>query len=186
MPKEDDYHNWRTPCDSHRLQERMSDIDASLQSYARGLGRAQTRLNIHGMNDHLMRSLRDRHEVIYDWPSQAAMIPSRSYSACREAKPASSVQTEREYDYRSFFQSTNDDHWWAGPVELFTWNLESSSASALESMVSMTGYWNTYKLDIPMQLPLAMAMMGCERKPPLTPPSRGWHYGWLFHRDYCV
>jgi len=30
-------------------------------------------------------------------------------------------------------------------------NLESSSASALERMVSMTGYLNTYKLDIPMQ-----------------------------------
>jgi len=64
--KEDKYNNRRAPCESHRLQERMSDIEAGLQSYARGLGRAQTRLNIHGMNDHLMRSLRDRHEVIYD------------------------------------------------------------------------------------------------------------------------
>jgi hypothetical protein len=44
-------------------------------------------------------------------------------------------------------------------------------------MVSMTGYWNAYKLDIPMQLPMAMAMMGCERKPSSTLPSGGSHYG---------
>jgi len=45
----------------------------------------------------------------------------------------------------------------AGPAE-FTRNWENSSASALESMVSITGYWNTYKLDIPMQWSMAMAM----------------------------
>jgi hypothetical protein len=43
-------------------------------------------------------------------------------------------------------------------------------------MVSMTGYWNAYKLDIPMQLPMAMAMamimMSSERKPPSMPPSQ--------------
>jgi len=43
-------------------------------------------------------------------------------------------------------------------------------------MVSMTGYWDAYKLDIPMQLAMAMAMamamMSCERKPPSTPPSQ--------------
>jgi hypothetical protein len=47
-------------------------------------------------------------------------------------------------------------------------------------MVSMTGYWNAYKLDIPMQLPMAMAMamamammmMSNERKPPSMPPSQ--------------
>jgi hypothetical protein len=51
-------------------------------------------------------------------------------------------------------------------------------------MVSMTGYWNAYKLDIPMQLPMAMAMamamamvmamamLSCERKPPSTAPSQ--------------
>ena len=39
------------------------------------LGRAQTCLNIHGMNDHFMRSLGDRYEVIYDGPSPTAMIP---------------------------------------------------------------------------------------------------------------
>jgi hypothetical protein len=45
-------------------------------------------------------------------------------------------------------------------------------------MVSMTGYWNAYKLDIPMQSPMAMpmamlmAMMSSERKPPLMPPSQ--------------
>ena len=37
--------------------------------------RAQTRLNICGMNVHFMRSLRDRYEVLYDWPSPMAMIP---------------------------------------------------------------------------------------------------------------
>jgi hypothetical protein len=37
----------------------------------------------------------------------------------------------------------------------------------------MTGYWNAYKLDIPMQCAMAMAMviMNCERKPPLMLPS---------------
>ena len=37
--------------------------------------RAETRLNIHGINDHLMRSLRDRYEVIYGCPSPMDMIP---------------------------------------------------------------------------------------------------------------
>jgi len=36
--------------------------------------------------------------------------------------------------------------------------------------VSITGYWNAYKLDIPMQSP--MAMMSMERKPPSMPPSQ--------------
>ena len=42
----------------------------------------------------------------------------------------------------------------------------------------MTGYWNAYKLDIPMQLPMAMAMamamamMSSERKPPSMLPSQ--------------
>ena len=44
----------------------------------------------------------------------------------------------------------------------------------------MTGYWNAYKLDIPMQLPMAMAMamamammmMSNEWKPPSMPPSQ--------------
>jgi len=44
-----------------------------------------------------------------------------------------------------------------GPAEFFTRNWESSSASALESMVSMTGYRDAYKLDIPMHWPMAMA-----------------------------
>ena len=44
----------------------------------------------------------------------------------------------------------------------------SSSASALRSIVSMTCHWDAYKLDIPMQLSMvmAMAMPGRERKPP--------------------
>jgi hypothetical protein len=36
----------------------------------------------------------------------------------------------------------------------------------------MTGYWDTYKLDIPMQLAMAMAMTSSERKPPSMPPSQ--------------
>jgi len=32
------------------------------------------RLNIYGMNDDFMRSLRDIYEVIFDWPSPTAMI----------------------------------------------------------------------------------------------------------------
>jgi hypothetical protein len=37
----------------------------------------------------------------------------------------------------------------------------------------MPGYWNAYKLDIPMQSPMAMAMMmSSDRKPPLMPPSQ--------------
>ena len=43
-------------------------------------------------------------------------------------------------------------------------------------MVSMTGYWDAYKLDIPKQLPMvmviAMAMMSSKRKPPSMPPSQ--------------
>jgi hypothetical protein len=50
--------------------------------------------------------------------------------------------------------------------------------------MSMTGYWNAYKLDIPMQLLMAMAiviamalamaivMISSEPKPPSMPPSQ--------------
>jgi len=33
------------------------------------------------------------------------------------------------------------------------------TCGALESMVRMIGYWNAYKLDIPMQLLMVMAMV---------------------------
>jgi hypothetical protein len=36
--------------------------------------------NIGGMNDHFMRTLRDRYEVIYDSPSPTAMIPTAEAS----------------------------------------------------------------------------------------------------------
>jgi hypothetical protein len=46
-------------------------------------------------------------------------------------------------------------------------------------MVSMTHYWDAYKLDIPIQLPMAMAMViatammnSSERKPPSMQPSQ--------------
>jgi len=59
-------------------------------------------------------------------------------------------------------------------------------------MVSMTGYWNTYKLDIPMAMAMAMAMvmMSSERKPPSIPPSQDEAHITIadcgFHRDCCV
>jgi hypothetical protein len=40
-------------------------------------------------------------------------------------------------------------------------------------MVRMIGYWNIYKLDIPMQWPMAMLiMMSNKRKPPSRLPSQ--------------
>jgi hypothetical protein len=36
----------------------------------------------------------------------------------------------------------------------------------------MTGYWDAYKLDIPMAMAMAMVMMSSERKPPSLPPSQ--------------
>jgi hypothetical protein len=40
-------------------------------------------------------------------------------------------------------------------------------------MVSMTGYWNAYKSDIPMQWPMAMAKMNSSKlKPPSMQPSQ--------------
>jgi len=69
-----------------------------------------------------------------------------------------------------------NDHWWAGPADMFTRNWERSSASALECIVRMTSYWDACKLDIPMQLPMVMAMwmvmMSSERMPPSMVPSR--------------
>jgi hypothetical protein len=50
--------------------------------------RAQMPLNIHGMNDHLMRTLRDRYEVISDWPSPTDMRPNA------EASKAATMITE--------------------------------------------------------------------------------------------
>jgi hypothetical protein len=43
------------------------------------------------------------------------------------------------------------------PAGVFNRNWDSSSAGTLGSMVSMTGYWDAYKLDIPMQWLMAMA-----------------------------
>jgi hypothetical protein len=53
-------------------------------------------------------------------------------------------------------------------------NWESSSASALGSIVRMTGYWDAYKLDILMQSPMAMAtaIMSSKPKTPSMPPSQ--------------
>jgi len=48
-------------------------------------------------------------------------------------------------------------------------------------MVSMTGYWNVYKLDIPMQSRIAMmiAMMSWQRKLPSMLPSQDEAHGMI-------
>jgi hypothetical protein len=76
------------------------------------------------------------------------------------------IYKEYEYDYRSSFQSCTNDHSWGGSAELFTRNWQSSSASALESLVSMTSSQDAYTLEIQMQWPMAtvMVMMSSERK----------------------
>ena len=60
--------------------------------------------------------------------------------------------------------------------------------------MSMTGYWDAYKLDIPMQLPMAMADgdgdgdgdQRAEATIDTAESRRGSYYDWGFHRDYCV
>jgi len=81
-------------------------------------------------------------------------------------------------DYRSSLLSRNNDHRWARPAKLLTGNWECLNASPLQSMVSVTAYWNPYRLHILMQMAMAMAMamamvmMGSERKPSSMPPSQ--------------
>jgi hypothetical protein len=106
-------------------------------------------MNIYGMNDHFMRSLQDRYEVIYDLPPPTAMIHRA------EASKAATMITVR-LGLQRFMR-----YW------------ENSSARALECMVSITSYWKAYTLDIPRQWVKAMAMMNSsERKPPSTPPRQ--------------
>jgi len=50
-------------------------------------------------------------------------------------------------------------------------NWETSSASALECMVSMTSYWNAYKWDWAMQLLMAMVMARVMWSGEQMPPS---------------
>jgi len=121
-----------------------------------------------------MRSLRDRYEVIYDWPSPTAMIPRAEPTIHAQKSSMLHVCWPSANDYQSSVQSSNNVPWWAGPGELFTRNSESSSASALGSIVSMTSYWNAYKLHIPIQSPIAMAMetMSSDWKPPSMPPNQ--------------
>jgi len=65
-------------------------------------------------------------------------------------------------------QSSNNDHCWAKRRELFTRNWEDLSASSLWRVVTMTGYWDASKLDIPM-----VTMMICsEQKPIWILPSQ--------------
>jgi hypothetical protein len=74
MLKEDEYIDLQAPFESHRLHERMSDIEDGWQSYTRGRGGEYMGFIIYGINVHFMRSLEDRYEVIYDWPSPVATI----------------------------------------------------------------------------------------------------------------
>ena len=59
-------------------------------------------------------------------------------------------------------------------------------------MVNMTSYWDAYKLDIPMQrlMAMAMMMMSSERKPPSMPKSHNESHTVIadcgFHRYHCV
>ena len=58
----------------------------------------------------------------------------------REDKLPNQITNKCEYDCWSSLQSCNSDHWWAGwACWVFTRNCESSSASTLERMVSITG-----------------------------------------------
>jgi len=107
---------------SPAARDDLGYIKTDRVGYARGLGRAQSPLNICCMDVHFMRSLHDRYEVIYNYPSPMAMIP----------RAEATIQAEN-------FQSSSNDHSWARPAE-FTRDWESSSASALECIVSMTGY----------------------------------------------
>jgi len=102
-----------------------------------------------GMNDHLLRSWRDRYKVIYDWPSPTAMILRAEATIHAEKSSPLHWCWLSANEYQSSVQSSNNDHWWAGPAK-FTRNWDNLSASALGSIVSMTGYWDAYKLDIPL------------------------------------
>jgi len=142
--------------------------------------RAQAHLNIYGINDHSMRSFRDRYEVIYGWPSPTAMIPRAEATFHAErSRPLRPCQLCAD-DFQSNVQSSNHEYWSAGPAKLFARHWESSSACALGSIVSITGYWDAYKLDIPMTWHMAMAMalaivmvmVTSKRKPPSIPPCQ--------------
>lgn len=113
-----------------------------------------------GKNKDFTGSLQDRYKVIY------GTITDRYDSENRNC------------------QSSNIDHYWARPMVLVRRNLRSSGGRALGSIVTMTGYRDTYKLDIQMQwlmamameLAMAMAMMSSKRKPPFMPLSHNKPY----------
>ena len=71
-------------------------------------------------------------------------------------------------------------------------NWESSSASTLESMVSITGYWNAYRLDIPTQWPREMAEgddddeQRAEATIDGTKSRQGSYVDWEFQQNYIV
>jgi len=182
-------------CDCHGLQEMIWDISRLAdQAMHEGLESASTLLYIFGTNDHVMGSLRHRYEVIYDWPLPTAVIPRAEATIHAEKSSPLHSCCLSVNDYQSSVLTNNNDHWWAGPAEFMT-NWESSSVSALRTIVSITGYWNAYKIDIPMQLLIAMAkaivmatamvMMSSERKPPSMLPSQDEAHDmiWDLYRD---
>jgi len=69
------------------------------------------------------------------------------------------IYTQYKYHYWMIFQRCNHDHWWAEPAEFSTKNWESSRACTVVSIVSMTGYWDAYKLDRPIAMAIAMVMI---------------------------
>jgi len=101
-------------------------IKTGRPSYARGRRRAQTYLHLYGKNDSFMRSLWDRYEVVYGWPSPTAMIQREDATIHAEKSTPLHPCRLSANDYRSSFQCSNNDYWRSGPAELFprNWELE--------------------------------------------------------------
>jgi len=108
-----------------------------------GLESANAFENICGMNDHFMRSLQDRYDVIYDWPSPTAMIP----------RAEATIHAEKSSPLHPCRLSANMATEAASKaVTMITNGLGLLSCPrgtdvhkpAGIYMVSMTGYWNAY------------------------------------------
>jgi len=73
--------------------------------------------------------------------------------------------------YRSSFQSSNNDHRWAGPAE-FTRNWECSSDSGLRKYSEYDRLLGCLQVWYTNVMVMAMTMMSSERKAPPMPPSQ--------------
>jgi len=119
-----------------------------------------------------MRSLQDRYEVTYDWPSLMAMILGAE--ATSHAK-----QSSPQHPCRLSTNITTEAA--SNAVTMITYGLglmscpQGTGAHKLDEiyMFSMTGYRNACELDIRMQwlLAMAMVMMSSEGPPPSKLPS---------------